>query len=213
MKILCSLILILVSSASAIGQADCELRKNMDSIKVYTCKAGQSKFKAVRATFTVLATYSEMVGMLLDIEKYPQWQYKTSSTKVLKQVSSSELIYYAEVEAPWPVSNRDVIIQMKVTQDPVTKWVTVTGNSVPDYVPKKNHLVRVRASHSTWTLKSIRKSVIQAEYNIQINPGGSVPAWLINIFAAEGPYQTFRTLRENIHAHKKNERIMDFIKD
>ena len=195
--------LLLLSALGSMGQSDCELRKNKDSIKVYTCKTGLSKFKAIKATFTVNATYSEFVAMLLDIENFNHWQYKISHAHVLQQISDEELIYYAEVETPWPVSNRDIIIKMKITQDPVTHWVTVSGNSLPDYFPKKENLVRVPTSHSLWTLKSIDASQIQAEYNIQVDPGGSVPAWLINIFAADGPYQTFRAFKDKIHSHKK----------
>jgi hypothetical protein len=185
------------------GQSDCELRKSKDSVLVYTCKAGESKFKAVKATFIINATYSEIAAMLLDIENFNHWQYKTSHARILKQVSESEVIYYTEVEAPWPMSNRDIIVHMNVTQDPVTKWMTVSGNSLPDYIEPKENLVRVRSSRSTWILKALDKSRIAAEYTIQIDPGGLVPAWLINIFAAEGPYETFRSFRNTIHSHNK----------
>jgi hypothetical protein len=203
--------LLLLSALGSMGQSDCELRKNMDSVKVYTCKTGLSKFKAIKVKFTVNATYSEFVAMLLDIENFNHWQYKTRHAHVLEQISDRELIYYAEVEAPWPVSNRDIIIKMKVDQDPVTHWVTVRGNSLPDYLPKKDHVVRVPTSQSLWILKSIKRSQIQAEYDVQVDPGGSVPAWLINIFAADGPYQTFRAFKDKIHSHKK--RGASFIAD
>ncbi len=202
---LTSITLLLLSPMDSISQPDCVLRKNQDSIKVYTCKADQSKFKAVKARFTVNATYSELASMLLDIENFNHWQYKTIHARVLKNISESELIYYAEVEAPWPVSNRDVVIQMKMAQDTVTKWLTISGKSVPDFIPKKNHLVRVPVSNSKWIVKSINKSRLEAEYIVQIDPGGSVPAWLVNLFAADAPHETFRAFREKIRLHKKSE--------
>jgi hypothetical protein len=38
---------------------------------------------------------------------------------------------------------------------------------------------------------------IQIMYTFEANPGGSVPAWLVNSFADKGPFESFKKL-ENI---------------
>jgi hypothetical protein len=33
-------------------------------------------------------------------------------------------------------------------------------------------------------------------YFLEMDPGGSVPAWITNMFVAKGPYETFSNLAE-----------------
>ena len=35
-------------------------------------------------------------------------------------------------------------------------------------------------------------------YIFEIDPGGSVPAWFVNMFADKGPYETFKQLAETL---------------
>src|SRR5882724_7311594 len=94
-----SLILLLfLSKQLVVAQPNCQLKKNKDSIRVYTCPTYHSKFKTVKANFTINSTYSKIVSVLLDVENFGDWQYKTRRVRVLKKLSESEIIYYSEIE-------------------------------------------------------------------------------------------------------------------
>jgi hypothetical protein len=127
-----------------------------------------------------------------------QWLYSTKSSSLLKQVSPSELYYYSEINVPWPVSNRDFIAHLMVTQDARTKTVTVNGPTVPDFIPVKKDIVRVARSDGQWIITPVDKNHSKVEYTLQADPGGSVPAWLINLFATKGPYESFRNLKRQL---------------
>ncbi|HTJ48495.1 MAG TPA: START domain-containing protein [Cyclobacteriaceae bacterium] len=199
------LTLMLLSTFSVLfAQTDCVLRKDEDSIKVYTCHNEGSKFKSIKSDFTINTTFSTLVSMVLNIDNYNQWQYNTVNPKILKRISDHEIIYYVEVEAPWPVSNRDMIIHLIVKQDPTTKTVTMTADSEPDYIPHKEGLVRVPMSKSTWTVKRLSSKKLEVHYAIKIDPGGSVPAWMVNMVCAEAPYVSFSNLKSKIKSLKNN---------
>ena len=154
-------------------------------------------------SFMVNASYSEIIALFLDVDHFNEWQYKTRRAQVLKHISENELIYYAVVEAPWPFMNRDIILQMKITQDPLTRWISISSNALPEYMEKGDKLVRVHTFHAIWTFKGIGKNKIQAEYANQIDLGGLLPSWLTDIFVAQGPYETFRSLKQQIHSRSK----------
>ena len=177
------------------GQKDWQLKAEKEGINIFTKTAPDSKFKAVRVICVLPATLSQLVAVLLDVNTGAQWLYSTRSSFLLKQVSPSELYYYSEVNVPWPVSNRDFIAHLKVTQDQRTKIVTVYGPTVPDYVPVKKDIVRVAKSDGKWVLVPIDPAHVKVEYTIQVDPGGNVPAWLINLFATKGPYESFKNLK------------------
>src|SRR5262245_29766896 len=97
-------ILFLFLGADALAQRDCVLRKDEDSIKVYSCAAPNSKFKAIKANFTVNASLSQIVSFVLDASNYVNWQYNTIESSLVEKVNDLEIVYYTKVQAPWPVS-------------------------------------------------------------------------------------------------------------
>jgi START domain len=182
----------------SIAQNDWELKSDKEGITIFTRLYPSSKFKAVKVYCTLPATLSQLVAVILDVNTGAQWLYSTKSSILLKQVSPSELYYYSEVSVPWPVNNRDFIAHLMVSQDARTKVVTVNGPTVPDYIPQKKDVVRVARSDGQWIITPVDKSHSKVEYTIQVDPGGNVPAWLINLFAAKGPYESFRNLKQHL---------------
>jgi hypothetical protein len=188
----------IISITQFSSQTDCALRKDKDGVRVYTCLAEHTKFKSIKASFEVHATPEQVIDIVLNANDYNNWQYHTINAHVLKQKSETELIYYTEIVSPWPASNRDLVVHLKVEHDIATRNIKVYANSIPDYIPTKEGIVRVPMSKSQWTVKPIDESTLQIEFTMLVDPGGSVPAWLINMVAAEAPYESFRNFKNKI---------------
>jgi hypothetical protein len=180
------------------AQNDWELRNNKDGIAIYTKSFPDSKFKGVKVECELDATLSQLVSCILDVNTGADWVYSTKSSVLLKQVSPSELYYYSEVSVPWPASNRDFIAQLKAVQDVKTGVVTIYGPTFPDYLPVKKDIVRVEKSEGRWVISPVSKDHIKVEYTLRVDPGGNIPAWLINLFATKGPYESFKRLKEQL---------------
>lgn len=177
------------------AQTPWKLQGEKDGIKSYTREVPNSKIKAIKLETTFQAPLNQLVGVLLDIKSSPEWAYKTRSATVLKQVSPTEVYYYTELSMPWPVANRDFVGHLIASQNPDTKVVTIDGPVVPDYVPKKKDLVRIEKSVGKWVLTPLNDRETKVEYILQVDPGGNAPAWLVNMFASEGPTQSLKNLR------------------
>jgi hypothetical protein len=177
------------------GQEDWKLNTSKEGMSVYTKTFPDSKFKAIKVELSLDATLSQLVAVVLDVNTGVDWVYATKSSVLLKKVSAAEVIYYSEVKLPWPVHNRDFIAQLTATQDPVTRVVTINGPVVPDYIPVKKDIVRVRKSEGKWVISPIAKGRIKVEYMIRLDPGGDLPAWLFNLFVTKGPAESFENLK------------------
>lgn len=194
--------MLLVAVTECAAQKDCDLKLEKDSIKVFTCNQENSKFKSIRVNFELHSSLPQLAAMMLDIDHLGDWQYRTLSAKVLKRVSEKQVIYYTEVAAPVFTSNRDFVIQLNVRQDPGTRVLTFDLVSIPDYLPHKEGVVRVPFSKARLTVKPLSASRLSAEYYIEIDVGGAVPAWLVNLVAPKAPYETFKALRARIKGYK-----------
>jgi START domain len=188
-------VLLLFTLGTSHAQIDCVPELDKDSIKVLTCPRADSRYKTVKSFFTVNASLGELAHAILDIDGYVAWQYKTQSASVLKQVSEREVIYYTRVEAPVLTQDRDFVIRLTVDPDPKTKGIIVEAVSMPEYIPPVEDVIRVPYSRARWNIRPAAPGTLAVEYIIDIDLGGTVPPWLVNLVAPKAPYETFKALK------------------
>jgi hypothetical protein len=188
----------LLAPLLGLAQSPCSLELSKDSINVFTCPRADSRYKTIKSTFTIQSSLSQLAAAVLDVDNYGAWQYKTARVSILKKISERELVYYTEVEAPVLTSNRDFVIRLTVDPDPMTQGLIIEAVSLPNYIPPIEGVIRIPYSRARWVVVPAGKGKLAVEYTIDIDLGGSVPPWLVNLFAAKAPYETFKSLRELI---------------
>jgi len=179
------------------SQDRCKLKIDKDSIKVYTCHTDTSRFKSIVTELTVNATLNQLTRFILDIPHYTRWQYNTTEAKTIKKISDSEQIYRTVIEAPWPVTDRDMVVRIRLTRDENQKNLIITSDSERGIVPEMEKLIRIPSSHAQWTVSREGKK-LRIRYVMQIDPGGAVPAWLANWVCANAPYLSFKQLKAEL---------------
>ena len=161
---------------------------------MYVADMPNTNLKAIKVECIINATMSQLKALLMDAKAHEKWVYNTKTSYTVKQISDDQQIYYSEVSMPWPVKNRDVVIDLKWQQDVNGKKVRVTSTALSGYVPE-NDAIRVKFSNVLWIVTPVNEKQLQIEYTAQADPGGTVPAWLVNMFCTKGPYETFKNLR------------------
>lgn len=184
------------------GQTDCQLKKQKEDLKVYTCSSSESKLKLLKAEFVIEDTsFKELLDFLRDINNCVTWQYNTSEATAL-QKHDSAIIYRTVIEAPWPVSNREMILELTSTFDSVKQELTIVSRSIDYEYPQTDDLVRVPFAFGKWQVVSVQGS-LSVVYTLRIDPGGSVPIWLINLAMAEGPFNSFSKVQEKLGSKQR----------
>jgi hypothetical protein len=192
------LVSLLVISFESFSQSkDCKLKKDSDGILIYACKAENDKFKSLKAEFTINnTTIDELMAFLKNVDNYPKWQYNMVTAKILEKRTAEMMITRSEIDAPWPVQNRELIVQYEIIPNAARNQLHIITNAVPTYpYPLSDDLVRVPASHAEWNVVQSGTN-LKVTYIMNIDPGGSVPAWIINMAIAEGPHHTFVNLKK-----------------
>jgi len=195
------------------AQVNWDLKKDKDDIKVYTGNSPNSSFKSVKVTTVLTGTLSQLTALLLDVDAHKDWVYSTKYSYLVKQLSPSEQIYYSEIDLPWPLSNREIVVRMDILQDPISKVMVVRIENADNSIEVKSGTVRVPASSVTWKVTPLDKNSLSIEYYGQADPGGTVPAWAANSFCTKGPFETFRNLRKLISSPVYANASFDFIRE
>jgi len=172
--------------------------KVKDGITFYTRHFDESRIKEFKAETTFNTSLSSLVGVFLDIPRYCEWVRDCKNSEVIMEVHTNELFYYLEVKVPFPFENRDMIQHVKIEQDPATKWVRVNLENAPQYIPNKKDITRMAVAGGYWLLKPVAPDQVQIMFQYQNDPGGGIPAWMVNMFIVESPMTTISNLRSQV---------------
>jgi hypothetical protein len=204
-KILGMLLLqIYLAVQGAYAQPDWELMIDRSGVKVYAKSLPDEKIKTIRAECVLNVGVEKIVDLILDAPAAKKWVCHTKSCILLRRVSGSEVYYYTEVSLPWPMSNRDFVTHATVSRDSLTQVVTVNAPAVPGWVLPKKGVVRVNHAVGHWVIRPVAPERTKVIYTLQVDPGGMVPAWIINSFSCQAPVETFQNMRKLLAARKNH---------
>ncbi|MFZ4797862.1 MAG: hypothetical protein ACOYMA_10230 [Bacteroidia bacterium] len=211
-QILLILVFLLINSSFK-NQSKWELQKASNGIFVYTRKTPNNGIKEVRCTTYFHSNLKYLVSFIKDIAAHSKYIYKCKNSFIIKNLNDSELYYYHETSTPWPVENRYGIIYYKITQNNITKVVTIKSNAVFGMYAKQANKVEVPALNASWTFTPKADGTVFGEYYLYLNPGGNIPSWLIKLFVVDGPFSTITKMKELLKNENYNLLNVDFIKN
>jgi hypothetical protein len=188
---------------SLFAQKNWVLRKDKEGIKISTRQSDRSKFNDIKVEMDLPGTIFQLAAILTDVNKYTQWAYSTSKSMFIKRITPNKLVYYSEFVAPWPAMNRDLYAVMEITTDSIHHLLKVISVGEHDYQPPKLDLVRIPYSKGLWYTTTVSENVIHLIYVVELDPGGSVPAWIVNIFSTKAPLETFKNLKNKMASLNK----------
>jgi hypothetical protein len=187
-----------VMACTVFGQDSWKLAKEKDGIKVYQRDSKNSSFKSIKVECTLQGTYDKLIAVINNVGGYKNWVYNNKEASLLKRISASEFYYYTEAYLPWPMDNRDAVMHTRITRDSLNRFLKINSTAVPNYIAPKSDKVRIPYSDINWYVTRPTTTSIHIVYTFDTNPGGNVPAWLVNNFADKGPFESFKKLAEII---------------
>ena len=180
------------------AQEDWKLQKDKGGIQVYSAEVPDSKIRAIKVVANYDASAEEIADIIMDINTSTEWVSHLKSSYLIKRISQNELYYYAEVNLPWPASNRDFVAHLTRTENMQTKTITIDGPAVGGLVPEKKGIVRINNSVGKWVITPLDNNQVKVEYSLHVDPAGWLPSWLVNMFSGETPMQIFENLRQEL---------------
>lgn len=182
-------------SIQCLAQTDWELSKDKEGIQVFTRKSSQTGFNDIKIEMDIKGTLQQLKDIILDVPAYPEWVFATPISRVTNVLSPNELVYYSVIDVPWPATDRDLFASIVIDLDPAAGHMYIVSNAVTDLSEKEKNKIRIPWSLANWTVTKIDDHTIHVQYTLSLDPGGSVPPWLLNLFSVQGPFNTFQSLK------------------
>ena len=209
-KKLILLLLLISQHAHLFSQEPWKLTKNTDGIEVYTIKHS-SDFKTFKGHITLNESIHSFVAMLNDVKGFLNWGYKLKQVSLLERSGDTLQIYHAIAEVPFPYKDREGVYLNKMKWQPETNTLFVDIEILDDYMSPNKKYTRVTGK-GFWEVKVLTSGKLDITFQMQINPGGSIPAWLVNLFIDDTPFYTLQNIQKAIKNEKYHQKTFDFIK-
>ena len=177
-------------------EAEWELKRDRDGIQVYTRPVEGSPYRAVRATMVVDSSLSAIVALIHDTDACPQWADLCAESRMIEQVSDTELFVYTLNDVPWPVSDRDATSHVVWRQDPESLMVEMSAELVSDKMPERKRTVRLQEGTTGWQFIPLENGQVEIVSSAHLEPGGAIPGWLSNRLLVDSPFTTMEGMRD-----------------
>ncbi len=193
-KILTLTLLSLFSFTAYSQEQPWKLKAEKDGIQIYNRSVDYSKIKELKLNTTVKSSLGALVNILNDVALYPEWMYGCRKGQCNSPVADSQSYVMTRLQFPKPFSDRVMFLTSNVEQDTNTNVVTLKTACAINEGYQDNNTVVIEDMNTTWILTPKSSGEIEIESYLFCDPGGHVPAWLINRLMDRGPFRSIQNL-------------------
>lgn len=116
--------------------------------------------------------------------------------RFIEQFDDQNFIMYQVQQTPWPLKNRDVVVDVVTTIDREAGTFTVNLSAIEDQrVPPQPQYVRITNLTGKWIVISLGSKYTSVTHTFTADPAGTLPISLINQNLQNGLYTTLQALR------------------
>ena len=185
-------VFLLSSLRGSAQEYEWEFKKETNGIKVYTRNIPDANLKGLKIIMEVDISVNAIMALLMNTASYPEWVYKCSVSGPVEIKSVLNTVDYYQIDFPWPFSDRDLYTNTITSVDPETGVITSTSTGMANYGPERSGFVRVPTHFNQWIITPLSPSKTHLKYFLQSTPGGSIPDWLVNLAADQGPMRSMQ---------------------
>ena len=157
----------------------------------------------LRGVGVIPANLYEILAVIDDVPAHRAWVPRLSRSVVLRRPSPFLLWMYVRFDFPWPASDRDSVMRVTVerTLRPDSHEVVLrTERATDPGRPPVDGIVRVPRSLAEARLRYLGPNSTAISYMVDIDPGGSLPHWLVRLLQEDLPLEILRGLKKRIVA-------------
>ncbi len=170
-----------------------------DGINIHKRVVEGSRFFEFKAMGNLRGTISEYVSVLLDTDNMPDWAPRCLEARNIEWINDRKTIIYVACNGVWPVADRDYIARLTLISDPNIPTVRVNVEHInhpnAPIITGRVHIPHLRCY---WIFKKIDLVHTHVELHAYVDPGGWLPAWLVNWGYRKIPYRFLKGLETQV---------------
>jgi hypothetical protein len=193
----------MVIGFSAAAQEDWKFEYAKDGIDIYTRIVPGSPIYGFKGSSVMNVPIEQVAELISDIPATPQWAPDIKDARVLSKKDDYNMQVYNVLDLPWPVSDRDFVMETKVEMDLSKGKVVIYADALKDPpMPKNDEYVRVTKMQIKYLLEYIDREHTRVTLTGWSDPAGYLPAAIVNFTATKTPYRSLTGMRRILKSEK-----------
>ena len=173
-----------------------ELKRDREGVAIYTRESPDSPLKEYRVTAVYNYPLEALFAESTDLLSRPEWVIRCSGVEIIDTVDG-RIRYHTSYDLPWPFQDRDLVVELEVISSGPEEAHLLTRSIGLDY-PLKEGVIRMPGYREEVFFEKIDDRRTRFRSEGFADPGGTVPAWLVNLFLVDGIYDTVIRTRERL---------------
>jgi hypothetical protein len=183
-----------------------QLIEDDEGIKVWSLAIPGRDLPGFRGIVTIDATVEEVMKFVIDTDQHTQWMYNCDESRIVKRYDDAHGILYNRINAPWPVYDRDVLLDIAYRYTPQRTAVTFRFRNTDEFeMPVPHRVVRIPRLEGFFRIWQETPTKTNVLYQVEVDIGGDVPDRSARRYARNLPFETLEKLREKLEqSHKRS---------
>jgi|AntDeeMetagen681_2_1112603.scaffolds.fasta_scaffold00002_39 hypothetical protein len=182
------------SASVPTSEKNWDLDLKEDGIRVYTRSINDSRINAFRAETVLDAPLEAVLAVMSDPRSCMEWVHQCVEAYNLPNGSFNDRYAYSINDMPWPASDRDYVLHIRTMTGSSQDEIIMKMDAVPDRREKRDGYVRMEVASTVYELTREGENRTRMIWYQHAEPGGSLPAWLVNRLATDIPYESLKEL-------------------
>lgn len=190
------LVMLLFGSRVASGD-EWQIVDHSDGIEVALREEPGRDLPTMRGRAVLTGDIEQLLKIILDPDQATEWAEGASKVTMVDR-NASRAIIHTYIDIAWPVWDRELVTSGKVEiVEPGGEYV-LTNTSVDGFVPEKEGVIRMKDAFTRFHLKKEGPDRVWVEYLVNVDPGGSLPKWLVRWTQKSVPAKTLQNLQRQL---------------
>jgi len=189
----------LLSIQSLEGQEDnsegWEFVREKDNVKVYRKEVGDRT--AFRGIGIIEGTPEKLVGIIHNPKRWKFWIDDLDEGKLLEKKSDFHFVFLQEIDAMWPVKNREIVFESIVSRVGPSQ-ILLEMKSVNHPKAPANSNVRAKVTFTRYRIDPLEGNRMQVTFENLSDPGGRIPDFMVDWASKSFPVSIIEGLRKEM---------------
>jgi hypothetical protein len=174
--------------------------------EVFERKVPGSDIIAFRGIGLMNHPVRQVATLILDRSNRPEWVPELGKVTLLSG-TPLEFLEYSHLKTPFVIKDRDFVTRIKIKLLEESRSILITNQAAgPEVSAPSSHYIRGEIREARFLIEpGPTEGTTRLTAEMHVDPKGSVPKWIVNLFQRDWPKMTFQRLRNYAQRMKQEE--------
>jgi hypothetical protein len=173
-----------------------EFIRQRKDVKVYQKEVGDRI--AFKGMGIIEGTPEKLIGIIHNPKRWKFWIDDLDEGKLLEKKSDFHFIFLQEIDAMWPVKNREIVFESIISRVGPSQILLEMKSVNHPSAPIKSGRVRAKVTYTKYRIDPLEGNRMQVTFENLSDPGGRIPNFMVDWASKSFPVSIIEGLRKEM---------------